>query len=228
MKETLVIIPARGGSKGIKNKNIKLLNGKPLIDYSIDFALNFFEQKNICVSTDSDNIIELAAKKIVIPFKRPEALSNDLASTNDVINHAIDYYKRNTDLKFNKILLLQPTSPIRDKQDLIKLYKLYSKDVDMVLSVCKSKVTPDYGLYVESQNQFLSKTTSKKITRRQDSEAFFYANGSMYLIRYGEKKIKLSEIQRLKKLEMSLYYSVDIDEQYDWEIAEHLISNIIE
>ena len=90
----LFLIPARAGSKGLPNKNTKELNGKPLIQYSIDFARKFTSDDNICVSTNDQNVINIAAKlKLHIPFLRPDEFSHDSASADQVIRHAIEFYK---------------------------------------------------------------------------------------------------------------------------------------
>jgi len=223
MKNTLVIIPARAGSKGIKNKNLKLLNGIPLIEYSLNFALKFFSKSRICVSTDSQNIIDLLSKKIDIPFLRPDHLSNDYASMSAVINHAVFFYRDK--IKFDKVLLLQPTSPIRDENDLVKIYNCYDKRVDMVISVSESKISPEFNLYKDIGSEFIQKLSTKTITRRQDSRKYYYANGSMYLINVKNNKIDLSKFKKIKKIVMDSSKSIDIDDDFDWKIAKMIIKN---
>jgi N-acylneuraminate cytidylyltransferase len=221
MKNTLVIIPARSGSKGIKNKNIKLLNGIPLIEYSLNFALKYFSKSRICISTDSQKIINLLSKKIDIPFIRPDHLSNDYASMSDVISHAASFYRKI--IKFDKILLLQPTSPIREEIDLLKMYDCFEKSVDMVISVCESKISPEFNLYKDTGNEFIEKLSNRSITRRQDSKKYYYANGSMYLINAVNDKIDLSKLKTIKKIVMDPLRSIDIDDDFDWEIAKMII-----
>ena len=141
---TLCIIPARGGSKGIPGKNHKPLMGKPLIQYSIETALSIFPKDQICISSDSIEIIEIATKMgVKPPFIRPENLSTDTSGSREVLLHALDYYnnqcKINNQPLFDSILLLQATSPLRKKQDVQICLDLYeSKACDMVVSVCES------------------------------------------------------------------------------------------
>lgn len=111
--EILYIIPARGGSKGIPRKNIKLLAGRPLICYSIDVARALTSDENICVSTDDNEIIRVVEEYgLKVPFKRPDYLATDTATTNDVLLHALEYYEAQGK-QYDVIVLLQPTSPLR-------------------------------------------------------------------------------------------------------------------
>ena len=114
--KTLVVIPARSGSKGLPDKNIKLLNGKPLIHYSIEVAQKVFSNQDICVSTDSQKYISVAEMTgIQVPFLRPEELANDTATTQEVLLHCIKFYE-SRDMFYDYVLLLQPTSPLRKKK----------------------------------------------------------------------------------------------------------------
>ena len=126
MEDILVVIPARGGSKGLPGKNIKNLCGKPLIVYSIDVARAITIDDNICVSTDDQNIIDVVEiYGLHVPFVRPAELASDTASTNDVLLHAIKFYE-DKGKKFNKILLLQPTSPLRTVEQVKEAISLYT------------------------------------------------------------------------------------------------------
>ena len=138
MEDILVVIPARGGSKGLPGKNIKMLCGKPLIAYSIDVARAITSDENICVSTDDQHIIEVVESSgLKVPFVRPAELASDTASTNDVLLHAVKFYE-DKGKKFNKILLLQPTSPLRTVEQVKEAITLFRNDIDMVVSVTKS------------------------------------------------------------------------------------------
>ena len=135
----LVVIPARAGSKGIPGKNSKLLAGKPLIQYTIEAALEVFDSNQICVSTDSLEIKNLAEKLgLKVPFKRPPELASDYASTRDVLLHAMEFYGNRGTL-IDQIVLLQPTSPFRTGRHIEDALHLYSEDLDMVASVQKTK-----------------------------------------------------------------------------------------
>ena len=123
--KSLIVIPARGGSKGLPGKNIKKLAGKPLICYSIDIARQVADDEDICVSTDSAEIIEVVENYgLKVPFVRPTELSTDESTTNDVLRHALQFYKNNGK-EYENIILLQPTSPLRTKEDIVNAIKLY-------------------------------------------------------------------------------------------------------
>jgi len=122
MMNILYLIPARGGSKGIPHKNIKSLAGKPLIYYSIDVARELTTDDNICVSTDDNEIIKVVENYgLKVPFKRPDELATDNATTNDVILHAINFYE-SIGKQYDIIVLLQPTSPLRKSQHVKEVF----------------------------------------------------------------------------------------------------------
>jgi len=118
-ENVLVVIPARGGSKGIPHKNIKPLGGKPLICYSIDVARQITSDENICVTTDDDEIIKVVEDYgLKVPFKRPAELATDNCGSNEVILHALKFFE-DKGKKVDRIILLQPTSPFRTKDDVV-------------------------------------------------------------------------------------------------------------
>ena len=132
---SLVIIPARGGSKGIPHKNIKLLAGKPLIEYTIDVARAIVPDENICVSTDDQKIIKVVENYgLKVPFVRPEELATDKAGTYEVLLHALKFYE-DQGKHFDNVILLQNTSPFRNAEHVREALKLYSPEIDMVVSV---------------------------------------------------------------------------------------------
>ncbi len=224
--DTLFIIPARKGSKGLPKKNIKSLGGKPLIAYSIDFALqNATKNDIVCISTNDLKVIEIAKTdfNLDVPFIRPDALSNDTASTFDVIIHALDFYKENG-LTFEKILLLQPTSPYRIKQDFEKINDIYKKEsADMVVSVKKSKESPYFTLFEEDKTGILKKIIpNSTYLNRQECPPVYVYNGSMYLVNVSKFLQKSNfNFENIIKYEMPESRSVDIDTQIDWILAEH-------
>lgn len=232
MMTPLVIIPARGGSKGIPYKNIKPLNGKPLICYSIDVARQFTTEENICVTTDDDKIINVVEQYgLKVPFKRPAELATDTASSNDVLLHALNFYEqqgKNIDV----IVLLQPTSPFRKVGFLKEAMALFNPSIDMVVSVKESSGNPYYNCFEENSDGFLgiSKSTGHPITRRQDAPKVWEYNGSIYVINPKSLKEKgMQHFNAIKKYAMPDDYSIDIDTPFDWKIAElFLQENLIE
>lgn len=223
----LYLIPARKGSKGLPGKNIKFLGDKPLIEYSIDFALNNLKfDDELCISTNDEAVIEIAKSKgISIPFIRPEELANDNASSHDVIIHAINQYEK-LNQTFDAVLLLQPTSPFRIQDDFTRLIKEYNFDIDMVVSVKLAKENPYFTLFEENCNGFLNKSKVGDFERRQDCPEVYAFNGSMYLINVESiKKSRISELKNVKKIIMPEERSVDIDTLADWTLAEFYLKN---
>tara|TARA_B110000967_G_scaffold31477_1_gene29859 strand:+ start:1184 stop:1867 length:684 start_codon:yes stop_codon:yes gene_type:complete len=221
---TLVVIPARSGSKGLPDKNIKVLNGKPLIHYSIEVAQQIFDNEDICISTDSDKYIKIAEKTgLRIPFVRPETLSTDNATTQDVLLHCLDFYEQKG-VFYDYILLLQPTSPFREKKHLEDILMENNEDCDMIVSVKETDSNPYYVLLEENEEGYLKKLMKGEFTRRQDCPKVYEYNGSMYLIRVSSMKEKLiSSFTKIKKYEMHSKYSLDIDSEIDFKLAEVLL-----
>jgi CMP-N,N'-diacetyllegionaminic acid synthase len=225
MSKILVLIPARGGSKGIPGKNIKPLNGKPLIYYTLDIARAFFSDENICVSTDD---LEIAHKVeeygVKVPFIRPDDLATDHATTNDVISHALDFYRKKG-IDYDYTLLLQPTSPFRQVRHVADCLSMAAElPFEMIVSVKETDANPYYVLFEEDGNGILQKSKEATFTRRQDCPAVWQVNGAIYLINnhvLTEKK-DLGALKK-SKLVMESRYSIDLDTMEDWMMAECML-----
>lgn len=223
----LVVIPARGGSKGIPHKNIKELNGKPLIGYSIDVARRFTTDDNICVSTDDDAIIKVVEDYgLKVPFKRPAELATDHAGTNGVLLHALDFYEKQG-RKYDVIVLLQPTSPFREAKSLEEALALYTPDIDMVVSVKEAATNPYYNSFEENAEGLLVISKGDgTIERRQDAPEAWEFNGSVYVINTARlKAVGLPNLNRIRKYVMDNLHSIDLDTMFDWHMAEYIIGN---
>lgn len=224
----LVIIPARGGSKGIPGKNIKPLNGKPLIYYTIDAARYITDDTHICVSTDDDHIIETVENYgLKVPFKRPDYLATDTASTYDVLLHALNFYEEKGEL-FDTVILLQATSPFRNGEHLKEALALYTKDVDMVVSVKETDSNPYYVCFEEDERGMLQISKGDgHYTRRQDCPPVYEYNGAIYIINTESLKEKtLNRFTKRKKYVMDKEHSLDLDTMLDWQIAEFIINDL--
>ena len=222
----LCVIPARGGSKGIPHKNIKELNGKPLITYSIDTARQVFHDEDICVTTDDQQIIQVVENYgLHVPFVRPFHLATDQAASQDVLLHALDFYEQKG-LFYDVIMLLQPTSPFRLKRHLEEAICLYTDQCDMVVSVKEASANPYYNLFEadEAGNLHISKGKGL-LTRRQDAPTVWEYNGSIYVINCQSlKTMRIADFPHKLKYPMEDRYSIDIDVPMDWMIAEEISS----
>ncbi len=224
----LVVIPARGGSKGILGKNIKFLGKKPLIQYTIEAAREVFSDDHICVSTDSEEI-----KKVVenlglkVPFLRPSHLAKDESSSYDVVMHALEYY-RNNGYTPDTIILLQVTSPFRTARHIQDSLKEYNLQCEMVVSVKTTKANPYYNLLEEGIDGWLIKSKYGKFTRRQDCPVVYEMNGAIYIINAESLFLhSMTDLIQVKKYVMDEISSIDIDSPFDWEIAELMLPTVL-
>jgi CMP-N,N'-diacetyllegionaminic acid synthase len=222
--KTLFVIPARGGSKGIPKKNIKLLSGHPLICYSIDIARLFANDADICVSTDSDEIIDVVQNYgLSVPFKRPPHLSEDNSGTDEVLRHAIDFFL-SKGIYYDNLMLLQPTSPFRTKKHVSDVLSMYTNEIDMVVSVNVSHHNPYFNLFEENKSGFLQKSKTGYFQNRQEIPAVYAYNGSLYLINVAALQANpLHKLEKIKKYVMDDLYAVDIDTPLDWAVCETII-----
>jgi N-acylneuraminate cytidylyltransferase len=221
----LVIIPARGGSKGIPHKNIKPLAGKPLIHYTIDVARQIVADEDICVSTDDQEIIKCVEDYgLTVPFVRPADLATDTAGTYEVLLHALDYYEKRG-RNYDTVVLLQNTSPFRTAEQVKEAMQLYRNGVDMVVSVKESPANPYYCLFEENVYGWLHVCKGDgKITRRQDAPTVYEYNGAIYIINSKSlKQMPLNAFPHRVKYVMNAQSSIDLDTMFDWNMAEMII-----
>lgn len=218
----LVIIPARGGSKGIPRKNIKPLNGKPLIYYTIDCARAICDDANICVSTDDDEIIKVVEDYgLKVSFKRPSELATDTAGTYEVLLHALNFYEQQG-MHYDVVVLLQNTSPFRTAEHMKDALKLYSSDIDMVVSVKECPANPYYCVFEEDANGYLHVCKGDgNIFRRQDAPKVYEYNGAIYIMNAETlKTTHMHKMQKRVKYIMDDASSFDLDTTWDWQMAE--------
>lgn len=221
----LVIIPARGGSKGIPHKNIKPLNGKPLLHYTIDEAREIVDDDDICVSTDDPEIIKCVEDYgLKVPFVRPEELATDTAGTYEVLLHALNFYEKQG-RHYDVVLLLQNTSPFRKAEQIKEALKLYTPDVDMVVSVKECAANPYYCVFEEDNNGYLHVCKGDgNIFRRQDAPKVYEYNGAIYIMNAKTlKSTHMHKMQKRVKYVMDEITSFDLDTMTDWNIAESII-----
>ena len=220
----LAIIPARSGSKGLKDKNIKLLNGKPLMAYTIEAAIQSKMFDQVMVSTDSEEYADIAKRNgAKVPFMRCSELSNDIASSWDVVRDVLDRY-REAGKVFDTVALLQPTSPLRTAEDIIEGYKLMNdKSANSVIGVCEVDHSPLWMNTLPEDNSMGNFINPKVVgLPRQELEKYYRINGAIYII----KTESLNNIYNEKcyALIMDKKRSIDIDDEYDFLFAEVLFS----
>lgn len=227
-KKLLAIIPARSGSKRLPNKNILPLHGKPLIQWSIDAAINSSFIDAVVVSTDSIEIADIAEKGGArVPFIRPAELSSDESTSIDVVLHAINELGSRGEY-FNYVMLLQPTSPLRTEKHIDESVQLLlSKGAKAVVSVCR--ITHPIEWIGEIQDDLSMDAFIKNIEparRAQDFPDRYSLNGSIYLVSVSEfvKYKKFAIDQGCFAYKMEPESSVDIDEQLDFEVCEMIMS----
>lgn len=202
-------------------KNIRPLLGKPLIAYSLELARAFTDDSNICISTDDDAIISCVEQYgYRVPFRRPAELASDTAGSYEVMLHALQHYEREGRF-YERMVLLQPTSPFRLRSQLEEALALYSPGLDMVVSVKRSEDNPYYNLFEESGQGFLVKSKPGDFQRRQDCPPVYAYNGSIYIVNINSlKRQPLHQFTKVVKYEMPAEFSIDIDNRFDWLMAE--------
>lgn len=223
--KTLWLIPARGGSKGIPGKNIKPFCGEPLVCRAARQAMECATEGDVVfVSTDSHEIREaVEACGVGVPFMRPEELASDTAGTYAVILHVLEEFGKRG-VTFGRVVLLQPTSPLRRVADIRTALKLWSPEVDMVVSVCEAKANPYFNAFETGSDGFLHHSKGDgSFLRRQDAPKVWEYNGAVYVMTVASlMKCAMSQFPRIIPSPMSESHSVDLDTPADWFIAETL------
>lgn len=225
----LGVITARGGSKGLHRKNVRPMLGVPLIEYTINAAIevkSLFQR--IIVSTDDIEIANVARNAGAdVPFLRPEKLATDSASSVSVVKHALEFLEKEGEEDIDWVLILQPTSPLRNSRDIESIISLAkSADCDSVVSVwsvnkyhpMKMKTITDEG-YITPYI-----VDAREPNRRQElSPSVFLRNGALYLVR--KENVMSGDLygERILPYEMPPERSIDIDDEFDFMLAENLM-----
>ncbi len=228
----LGIIPARGGSKGIPKKNIKLLGGKPLLEYTAKAALASKSLSRVILSSDDNAIIEVAKSLgIEIPFTRPENLSQDDTPSLSVIKHALEFFEAKNET-FDAVCLLQVTTPFRE-EDLIdkSIQKFESEDFDSLISVREvpTDFNPHWVFEPDTKDHLKIATGDDKIiSRRQELPKAFHRDGAIYITRTDViSKHNSLYGNSIGYIESKNEYYVNIDTLEDWKNAERLIEKTL-
>jgi len=216
----LAIIPARKGSKGVKEKNIRLVKNKPLIKWTLELAgsINFFDK--VVVSSDCKKIKKITEKYKIDFIDRPKIISSSTAKTDDVLIHTIDYLERK-ELYFDYIVTLEPTSPLRKKETVVKsIKKAVNKKLDSLISI---KVNQE--LIGELINDKFIPLVNQKSRRRQERKSYFSETGVSYItnVNFLKKKKKMIS-KRTGYLIVDSKESIDINDEIDLKLANLLIT----
>lgn len=226
----LAIIPARGGSKGVPGKNVKLLNGKPLLAYTSEIALQSQQLTEVMVSTEDEPIMEVAKNLgIKVPFVRPLELAQDNTPTIDVIIHALQWYEKQH-VFFDAVCLLQVTSPFRTVAFLDKaIEKFVASGCDSLVSVQRvpHEYNPHWTFEVDAEGNLKIATGETEIVpRRQELPNAYHRDGSLYITK---TEVLLNEYSLYGKstafIESDPDSYVNIDTMQDWEKAEEIGKN---
>lgn len=227
----LAIIPARGGSKGVPGKNIKLLGDKPLIAYSIEQAVEGKLLSKIIVSTDDEVIANVAREYgAEVPFLRPQELAIDTSSSIEVVQHAVEFLESQGEF-FDTVCLLQPTSPFRERGFIDKAITVFiEKKSDALVSVLSVpyEFNPHWT-FESNENGMLRIATGEKeiIKRRQDLPNAFFRDGSIYLTKMESIKKGTFYGESLSYIESNSQLYVNIDAMVDWENAEQKLATVL-
>lgn len=221
----LAIIPARGGSKGVPRKNVKDLNGKPLIAYTIQEAKKSKYIDRIIVSTE-DEEISLISKAFgaEVPYLRPEELAQDDSVAVDCVIHMLEWLKSNEKYIPDYVCLLQCTSPLRTFEDIDgTIEKMMITCMDGAVSICEAEVNPYWTNVLNGDKLEYFLEEGKKISRRQDLPKVYRLNGAVYVINNEILlKEKTFETNNITGYVMSNEKSIDIDDDFDFNIAKML------
>lgn len=225
----LITICARKGSKRLKNKNLKNLMGKPLIAHTIETAKKWKKADKIIVSTDSKEIAEVSRKfGAETPFIRPEHLATDSAPKLPVIKHAVKYLMDEKNEKYDLVVDLDPTSPLRTVDDLDKAYEIMiEKKPINLFSVCHARKNPYFNM-VELDNKgyaHICKEPDFNVYRMQDAPQVYEMNASIYM--FWTKNLITDNAINLKSMIYVMPYerSIDIDSESDFKMVEYFMLN---
>ncbi len=229
MSNILCTICARGGSKGVKNKNIKELNGKPLIAYTIEQAKASGLFEHIVISTDSDDIANVAKQYgAEVFFKRSPEMANDTAGKLDVIKDAFKRSEKYYNKKFDYLIDLDATAPLRSVEDIINSFKQFKENEnDNLITAMPSRRSPYFNLVEQDKNGkvYLSKKLDSAVVRRQDAPKSYDMNASIYI---WKRDIILDEnsifLEKTGLYVMPEERSIDIDNELDYKFVEFLMA----
>ena len=220
----IAIIPARGGSKGLPGKNVRPLNGKPLIAYAIEEAIKAKHIDRVIISTDDDEIARIAVQYgAELPFMRPSELATDTAMAIDNYIYTVDRLEKESGTTIDAFVVLQPTSPLRIAEDIDGAVELFEKkNADSVISYTQESHPISWHKYLDEECHFID-ILKANINNRQDNRVSYYPNGAVYVFRTSMIRERKYYTDRSYAYIMPRIRSVDIDFIEDFEYAEFLL-----
>lgn len=225
----LFVVTARGGSKGVPRKNIKMLGGMPLVAYKIIAAQKCKYEKRILVSTDDEEIAQVSRQYgAEVPFMRPAELATDSASSADVVLHAMNWVSENSEEKYDYVCLLEPSSPFASCRDFDKALELMQDtDADTLLGMKEADVTTAFIHPLDKDgklSEFYYAIKDLKSIRRQDQAKEYTMNGCMYIAKWDYfMKNKLFHSENSMPYIMSEESSIEIDTMLNYELACRIV-----
>lgn len=232
MEKILITICARGGSKGIPGKNIKSLNGRPVIDYSIKHAIafaEFYDNVDIALSTDSHEIKQAAAScGLISEYLRPNFLANDTAGKIEVLDHILKYEEQQRQKKYDFLVDLDVSSPLRTVKDIRKAFEIFRKNEEAlnIFSVSKPHKNPYFNVVELKDDGFCKLVKQSDIKSRQTAPVVYDMNASFYIYRKAFFDLSLKSAITNRSLGFLMdHICFDIDEPLDFDMMEYLMTH---
>lgn len=229
-KELLIVVPARGGSKGLPRKNARTLGDIPLLGWTAEaFKKSGLSEATCLLSTDDEEIAEIGRKLgLDVPFIRPHELAGDKVTAEAVVLHALDWMTQKTGATAGLVMLLQPTSPFRSPEVLSQAVKMLEDPaIDGIISVKRINRCLATLFYTDENMRLLPLDKGGElIARRQEVDPIYTPNGALYLIRSEKlRETKSFFLSKCRGIEMDQITSIDIDDALDWRLAESVVAN---
>lgn len=231
----LAVVPARGGSKGLPGKNLRPLNGRPLVAWPIVAALGAASVDRVIISTDEVAIAEAArVAGADVPFMRPAHLAHDKASSMDVILHALDTLASQGH-EYEYVVLLEPTSPLTessDVEDALSRLRAAGDTADAIVGICRVEAThPEYDVRRDEQGLIrpYAAPDFKSLRRRQDIEELYFLEGSLYISHVEAfRRHKTFYHERTLGYEVPRWKSLEVDDIFDFIMIEAVVQRLEE
>ena len=222
----LAIIPARGGSKGLPGKNIKDLNGKPLIVYTIEAALKSKKITKIIISTDDKEIADICKEYVDIPFMRPKELAQDNSLIVDTYIYTVDKVNEIFNTNYDSVIALLPTCPFRTAQDIDNAVDIFNeKKADSVISFYEAPHPVQWYRTIDKDGVLRAiMPEGDRLANRQEEEKSYLPNGAIYVFKMDMLRENKYYTDKTYPYIMPAEKSIDIDNMFDFEMAEFMMS----